>query len=288
LWWDGVRHDERVRERWYVLPGLAQAFWHANTIRKVNVKVGAALSRLSRKYRRSLSVQAMLWPGNWRREAFQVRAADGAVLGDALRKSARAIIREVYGGDRPIALLMLDRATLNNFIQIKALRVLADHAYCMGEIAPGYLDDLGRLGCDGGLLGEHSRFVDRARRAMTAFQEWLSRERPEVLDDPVHLAVVNDAFHRNWRGLRESIPASEAGHNLRGLCLWRRFGRRRTATRALSLIDDLSQSEIVGSLREERDALRMFDALAHLERDTYADLIVQLAEFDPPPGGDVG
>jgi len=54
------------------------------------------------------------------------------------------------------------------------------------------------------------------------------------------------------------------------------------------LIDDLSQSEIVGSLREERDALRMFDALAHLERDTYADLIVQLAEFDPPPGGDVG
>ena len=278
---DGVGHTVRVRENWYVFPGLAQRFWHANTIRMVSLKVGAALSRLSRKYRRSLSVQAILWPGNWRRTAFQVRATDGSVLGDELRAEGRRIVRLVYGADPRAARLMLDRATLNNFIQTKGIRVLADYAYCTGEgLDQNYLDDLRDLGCAGDLLAEHEQLVSNARVAMEEFLRWLEETRPALLDDPVRLSLLRDAFHRNWHGLREAVPGAHTGHNVYGFGLWRRWCRGSVLGEdAGAILDRFADPEAQAALREERDAIRMFDALAHLEHDTYADLILQLAEF---------
>lgn len=279
---DGVRHTPRVRERWFAFPGLSQRFWHANTIRKVNLKVGAALSWLSRKHRCGLNVQAILWPGNWRRAAFQVKAADGSVLGEELRAVARRIMREVYGSNRRAALLMLDRATLNNFIQTKGLRVLADYAYCVGEgVEPGYLEDLRNLGCGGELLAEHERFVADARAAMREFTGWLGKNHPDRLEDPVGMAVLRDGYHRNWQGLREAVPGSAGGHNLYGFTFWRCWRRGEwMGGDADRLVAELGRDETRTVFREERDAIRMYDALAHLEQDTYADLILKLAEFD--------
>lgn len=279
---DGVGHDAQVREDWYVFPGLAQRFWHANTIRKVSLKVGAALSRLSRKYRRNLAVQAMLWPGNWRREAFQVRTSDGDVLAEELHASGRRIVRQVYGENRCSARLMLDRAMLNNFIESKGLRVLADYAYCCGEgMEQDYVSDLQSLGCSGRLLAEHSRFVENARASMAEFLKWLADARPALMEDEASLSLLKDAFHRNWRGLREAVPGKVCGHNLYGFSMWRRLHRGSWAPAdAGRILEEFAEPECLSTLRAERDAIRMFDAVAHLEYDTYADLIEQLAEFE--------
>jgi hypothetical protein len=47
-----------------------------------------------------------------------------------------------------------------------------------------------------------------------------------------------------------------------------------------ALIDYIISEEGVRSFNEDRDAVRMYDCLAHLERETYEDLILALAEYE--------
>lgn len=280
---DGVNHDGHVRLNWYIFPGLAQRFWHANTIRKVNLLIGKTLSQLSRKYQTHLTVQAILWPGNYAHAAFQIKSADGATLGDELHDAARVIIRSVYGADRPHARLMLDRAMLNNFIETKGLRVLVDSAYCTGDgLNQSYLKDLETLGCCGGLMNYHEGFVARARDGMKLFDTWLAKERPGIMENQQALATARDAFHRNWCGLRElATIEGDIRYNISSSL--RRFanqflgGRRRQLSRVL---DQLESEEVIRKFREERDAIRVYDTIAHLEHDTYRDLIESLGEYE--------
>ena len=281
---DGVDHDTDVRLNWYIFPGLAQRFWHANTIRKVNLLIGKTLSLLSRKYKTHLNVQSILWPGNHRHAAFQVTANDGAVLGDELHEAARAIIRRVYGEDRGRAALMLDRAMLNNFIETKGLRALVDYAYCSGDgLDQSYLEDLDALTCCGALYKYHERFVLRARAAMVDFEKWLADERPGLTKNKRAMSAIRDAYHRNWEGLRELV-ASNGGadcYNIR--TSYSRFlgcllgGRTRQLKQ---ILDRLENEEVIRQLRAERDAIRIYDTIAHLEYDTYRDLIERLGEYD--------
>lgn len=278
----GVVHESRVRQNWYVFPGLAQSFWHSNTIRKVNLNVGAALARMSRRYQTHLTVQAILWPGNWKHTAFQIKADDGAVLADELRGAARRTIRLVYGHEREDARRMLDRAMLNNFMQTKGLRVLADYGYCSGAgLDQSYLDDLKLLGCRGDLFDYHRGFVEDAVTSMNCFERWLKQNRPELLEEPIRLSIARDAFHRNWKGLREHIEGGGACHF--NLCwsltrsIANRFTRKQQAARRI--LEEVISDEGVKAFREERDAMRIYDAIAHLEYDTYRDLIERLGEY---------
>lgn len=280
---DGVAHDPRVRFSWYVFPAAFQSFWHSNTTRKVSILVGAQLSRLGRKYNTHLTVQSIFWPGNHQRAAFQIKAKDGKLLGDELREAGRMIIRSVYGGSSADARTMLDRATLNNFVEVKGLRVLCDAAYCTGQgVAQTYLSDLADMNCSETLLDHHREFVDRSNVAMKQFEDWLREQRPEVFDSHHRLAAVRDAFHRNWNGLREKLgfpPPSRFNINGSLVRICRRWLRCKMR-KVDALVDYIISEEGVRSFNEDRDAVRMYDCLAHLERETYEDLILALAEYE--------
>lgn len=276
-----VGHDLNVRPNWYVFPGAAQSFWHTNTIRKVNLKIGGALSRLTRKFHTHLTVQAILWPGNWRHSAFQVKAADGSILGDQLREAGKQTIRLVYGHTREEAMRMLDRAMLNNFMQTKSLRVLADYAYCSGEgVEQSYLEDLKELGCAGFLFDYHQAFVEHAKASMSCFMKWLENNRPEALKNPIELGVARDAFHRNWNGLRERIEQGmPCCHNLRRSLVGSFISKLGRTPKPMAILDEVLSEEGVQGIREERDAMRMYDVVAHLEYETYRDLVEKLGEY---------
>lgn len=284
----GVAHEVQVRQSWYAFHGLAQSFWHLNTIRKVNLKIGVALSRLSRKYQKDLTVQSILWPGNWRHTAFQITASDGSLLADELRDAARETIRMLYGAEAEEARQMLERAMLNNFMETKGLRVLADYAYCSGSgLDQSYLEDLKQLGCSEELFAYHEAFVQQAGEAMKCFDAWLDNERPELREQPLRLAVLQDAFHRNWKGLRELIAEGEnCNYNLRPT-LTRRIAKafRRAPDAAMRIVNEVISEEGVAEFREERDAMRIYDAVAHLEYDTYLDLIYKLGEYEEGAAG---
>ncbi len=246
----------------------------------------ASLSRLSRKYQTHLTVQAILWPGNWQHAGFQIKGADGSLLADELHDAARDTVRQVYGRDAGDARRMLDRAMLNNFMQTKGLRVLADYAYCSGEgLDQNYLEDLQQLGCTGELFAYHEGFVRQAGEAMGCFHRWLAKNRPELLDKPVPLAVLQDAFHRNWKGLRELIEGGDACRYNLGWSLTRNLANRftRQADPAARIVDEVIGAEGLREFREERDAMRIYDAIAHLEYDTYRDLIDKLGEYEAAP-----
>ncbi|MBG85331.1 MAG: hypothetical protein CMO80_00310 [Verrucomicrobiales bacterium] len=280
---DGVTHDPRVKFNWYVFPGTFQSFWHSNTTRKVSIMVGAVLSGLGKKYNTHLTVQSVLWPGNYRHDSFQIKAKDGKILGDELHEAGRMIMRSVYGQDADNARHMLDRATLNNFVQVKGLRVLCDSAYCTSELGQNYLDDLKAMNCSETLFEYHQETVKNATAAMKQFEEWLKENRPEILESQQQLAALRDAFHRNWNGLREKLgfPAPSRFNINRSLARCLRRWLRCKLRKVDALIDYISSDEGVRSFNEDRDAIRMYDCLAHLERDTYEDLIFALAEYDP-------
>ncbi|MGB0579412.1 MAG: hypothetical protein ACPGVU_06900 [Limisphaerales bacterium] len=274
-----VGHDLNVRPHWYVFPGVAQAFWHKNTIRKVNLKVGGALARLTKRYRVHLTVQAILWPGNWKHWADE--DSEESTIGEELREAGKQTIRQVYGETRPEAMRMLDRAMLNNFMQTKGLRVLADFAYCSGEgIEQSYLTDLSELGCSGSLLDYHRGFVEQAKASMACLDAWLKKHRPELLDEADKLALVRDAFHRNVNGFREAVErGGSCCFNVRRSMLGGLMSRLGRSPRAGSILDGILTEESCRQLREERDAMRMYDVIAHLEYETYRDLVEKLGEY---------
>ena len=274
-----VGHDLNVRSNWYVFPGVAQAFWHKNTIRKVNLKVGGALARLTHRYHVHLTVQAILWPGNWKHWADT--ESEGHSLGEELREAGRQTIRQVYGQTREEALKMLDRAMLNNFMQTKGLRVLADYAYCSGEgIEQSYLSDLKDLGCSGPLMDYHKGFVEQARASMACLDRWLKEKRPELLEEKDKLGLVRDAFHRNLHGFREAIErGGSCCFNVRRSTLGGFMNRLGRAPRASTVLDGILTDQSCRKLREELDAMRIYDVVAHLEYETYRELVEKLGEF---------
>ncbi len=280
---DGVRHDPRVRQNWFIFPGLAQRFWHSNTTRKVSLLVGMALHRLSGKYNTHLTVQSVLWPGNWKHAAFQVTARDGKCLGDELHAAGKRTIRTVYGNTPEQARQMLDRATLHNDVQIKGLRVLADYAYCSGDgLDQEYLTDLRAMGCEGELLDYHTEFVRQSEASMNRFIDWLKKEHPRHFDDSRKLSALKDAYHRNAFGLRRKLNLDPTTlFNLRqtpmqSIKSWWGIGFRTTG----QIIEHVTSDEGMRAFEEERDSLRIYDVIARLEQDTYQDLIEKLGEYD--------
>lgn len=279
---DGVSHDPRLQLNCYFFASLTQMFWHKNTTRKVNLRVGTALGQLSRKFNTDLTVQSVLWPGNHLHQSYQVSLHDGSVLGDELRQTAKTIIRSVYGNNLADAQNMLDRATLNNFAKIKGLRVLCDIDYCTGTgLDQSYLQDLKEMDCSPKLYHYHQEFVARSIEAVDLFSAWLDENHPGSDHSPRQLAALRDAFHRNWHGLRERL----------GLPHVSRFNINRTITRRLvqklrpnsseieAVIGDATTGQQVRSFEADRDAIRLFDCVAHLEHDTYLDLITSLGDF---------
>ncbi len=280
---DGVQHDPRVRLNWFIFPGLAQRFWHSNTTRKVSLLVGLALYRLSRKYNTHLTVQSVLWPENWKHASFQLTARDGKCLADELHAAGKKIIRLVYGNSPEQARRMLDRATLNNLVQIKGLRLLADYAYCSGDdLNQEYLTDLQALGCTGELFEYHSDIVEQSEAAMEFFVVWLKKNHPERCQHPRQLIALKDAFHRNVFGLRRILNLdSKTLFNLQtslGRSVKSLF--QRGLKTADEIIEQVGSDEGILAIEEERNSLRIYDTIAHLEQDTYQDLIEKLGEYD--------
>lgn len=279
---DGVEHDQRVRQDWYVFPDLGQRFWHSMTTRRVSVMVGEALLRLSRRYGTHLSVQCLLWPGMHMNSAYRIRSADGHLLADELRDTAATIIRSVYGKTRHQAAQMLDRAMYNNFAHAKGARMLADYAYCVGEgVDQDYLSDLRALGCEGDLLHYHQELVEDRRASMQKFRTWMHRHHPRWANDAAVMAAIQDAFHRNYKGIK----------CLLGYSFQSPFSLRRSVVRMVrkwttdprptveSILEEVASEEGQAAFQEDRQALRMFDVLAHLEYDTYRELIESLGRY---------
>ena len=95
------------------------------------------------------------------------------------------------------------------------------------------------------------------------------------------MAVLRDAFHRNWKGLRELVEGGELCRYNLGWSLTRSLSNRfaRQGDAAVRIVGEVTGEEGMREFREERDVMRIYDAIAHLEYGTYRDLIDKLGEY---------
>ena len=146
---------------------------------------------------------------------------------------------------------------------------------------------LEQIGCSDRLYQYHQDFVERSTRAIQAFDRWLQDHHPEAFDDPHKRAALRDAFHRNWHGLRERLGfPQECSFNISNP-LTRRLGTRLRGQShpVRDIIAQVTSDDGVRAFQADRDAIRLFDCIAHLEYETYRDLITSLGDYPAPADG---
>ena len=242
---------------------LAQRFWFALFTRAVAVNIGAAVTRLNRRYETDLfNAQVLLWPG----EEDQAWLEQFPGSRDEVLRRRKRLIERIFGPELRNLRVMVHRMTLCDYRLAGKLRALFDPEYIDGSLDEDVLTDLRAVGQSGAFYERMRHLVDAAREDLKVFDEHLLKHRGDLLsaDGDPSLRAARIGFHVDAAGLKRKVLRAAAG--------------KRPSDKALARIDALIDRAIENAQAYTHwlVALRMHHTLAKIAIEEYTDLIEAL------------
>ena len=239
----------------------AQHLWFLFVTRSVGYRVGSAIQALNIRYDTDLfNAQVLMWPGE--EDARWVAQFPGAR--EEILRRRRLAMRRVFGPTRELADEVIDHMFYGGFAMASELRVRYDAEYCLGLLGGDPLDDLRLELRRPREFARARRIISRALQDRSMLDALLAAHRAELLrpERAEGLRAVRIAFHVDR-------------DHLRRLVLRAANDDAQAAQAALEIIDRADRDRVIHSRRLL--AVRMHHALTRLARQSYRDLVHQLA-----------
>lgn len=242
---------------------LSRRFWFALTTRAFAVSIGAAVTRLNRRYETDLfNAQVLLWPGE--EDQGWLEPFPGSREEVLVRR--QRLLDRVFGPDLRNLRIMIDRLMFCDFRLAGELRGLFDPEYVDSALDQDLLTDLAAVGHSKAFVERMRQLVGAAREDLKVFDEHLLKHRGDLLsaDSDRGLRAARIGFHVDAGGLKRKVLRAAA--------------RKRISDRALARIDAL-----IDRAAEQRQtytrwlvALRLHHTLAWIAVHEYTELIEAL------------